>query len=125
MTIQVLTEPAIEGSTYAIVAAFTDDAGVAVVPNTGTLVWTLLKKVGVGAAAVATVVNGKLNVAATSAATVTIVLSGDDLALVVGEGNPKTRYVLFEGLFNSSLGNNLPFKHECSFTISDLVGVPE
>jgi hypothetical protein len=119
MTIQVLTEPAIEQSTYAVIAAFTDDAGTALVPNTGTLMWTLLKKVD----GVATVVNSKLNVAITSAASVTVVLSGDDLALVVGQS--KSRWVLFEGEYNSALGSNLPFKHECVFQILDLVGVPE
>jgi hypothetical protein len=112
----VLTTPAIEQSTYAIAASFTDDAGLTVAPNAG-LTWSLYKKVG----GVATVVNSRLNVAIASASTVTILLSGADLAIVPGES--KTRFVIVQGTYNSTLGTNLPMKQQISFGIVDLVGV--
>jgi len=111
-----LTTAAIEQSTFAVTASFTDDVGAPVVPNAG-LVWSLYKKV----AGVETVVNSRLNVAITSAASVTIVLQGTDLALVAGES--KTRYVILSGTYNSSLGSNLPLKEQVSFGIVNLVGV--
>ena len=112
-----LTTPAIEESTFAIVASFTDDAGASVVPNSG-LVWSLYKVVG----GVETVVNSRSTVAITAAASVTIVLSGSDLALAAGES--ATRYVVIEGTYNSSLGSNLPLKEQVRFSILRLVGVP-
>lgn len=111
-----LTTAAVEQSTFAITASFADDLGVPVVPNAG-LTWSLYKKV----AGVETVVNSRLNVAITSAVSVTIVLSGADLALVVGE--PKSRWLLLQGTYNSSLGTNLPLKEHVSFGIVNLVGV--
>ena len=113
----VLSTPAIERSTYAIEASFTDDAGAAVAPNAGTLTWSLYKKV----AGVETVVNSRLNVPITSAATVTILLTGADLALVTGEA--KARWLVLEGLYNSSLGAGLPLKNTVNFSITNLVGV--
>lgn len=112
-----LTTPAVEQSTYAIVASFTDDLGVAVAPNAG-LTWSLYKKVAGGM----TVVNSRLNVAIASASTITIVLSGNDLALVAGES--KTRFMLLQGTYNSSLGANLPLKEEITFPVINLNGVP-
>lgn len=111
-----LTTQAVERSTFAITASFTDETGAAVVPNSG-LTWSLLKKVD----GVETVVNSRNAVAITSAASVTIVLHGDDLALVAGE--PKTRWVLVQGTYTSTLGIDLEIKEQVRFTIADLVGV--
>lgn len=109
-----LTTPAVEQSTYAITALFFDETGAAVAPNADTLTWSLLKKDG-------TVVNNRLNVPIVSAATVTIVLHGADLALTTGES--KTRIVLLRGTYNSSLGTNLEIKDEITFSVAALVGV--
>lgn len=111
-----LTTAAVEQSTFAITASFTDDLGAPVVPNAG-LTWSLYKKV----AGIETVVNSRLNVAITSAASVTIVLQGADLAIVAGE--PKSRWLLLSGTFNSSLGANLPLRENVSFRIVNLIGV--
>lgn len=112
----ILTTPAIEQGTFAAVAAFTDDAGDPVVPNAD-LTWSLYKKVS----GVETVVNGRDAVAIDSAASVTIVLKGDDLALVTGES--KSRWLLIEGSYDSDLGENLPLKDTMQFSIVNLVGV--
>lgn len=111
-----LTTTAVEESTFVIGASFTDDGGAAVVPDSG-LTWSLYKKVS-GAV---TVVNGRQNVAIASAATVTIVLSGDDLAIV--DGQSTTRYLTIEGTYDSDAGSNLPIKDELTFSIAKLVGV--
>lgn len=112
-----LTVRAVEQSTFVVTAAFTDETGAAVVPNSG-LTWSLYARVG--SPPVDTVVNSRDQVAIASAASVDIVLSGDDLALVAGQS--KTRYVLVEGTYSSTLGT-LPLKDEVSFEIDDLVGV--
>jgi hypothetical protein len=108
------TTPAVKRSTYVIHVSFTDDTGAAAVPNAD-LTWTLLKKDG-------SIVNGRQNVAITSAASITIVLHGADLALTARES--KTRKVLIQGTYNSSLGSNLEIKDEVTFPIVDLTGVP-
>ena len=113
-----LSEKAVEQSTFAIVVGFTDEEGAALTPNAG-LTWSLYKKVG--QPSVETVVNDRQNVAITSAAEMTIVLSGDDLALVANES--KTRYLLVEGTYDSDLGTNLPIKEQVVFGIVNLVGV--
>lgn len=110
-----LTIPAIERATYAIQVSFTDETGAAVVPNAG-LTWTLLKSDG-------SIVNGRANVAVASASTITIVLHGDDLALTAGERS-KSRTVLIQGTYNSTLGTNLEIKDTVKFPIVDLLGVP-
>lgn len=109
-----LSEPAIERSTYAITVPFVDEAGASVTPTAAT--WTLLDKVGA-------IVNSRNDVVITPATTVTIVLSGADLALDAAYSG-KTRIVLVEWTFNSSIGTGLPGKDNIRFTIADLVGVP-
>lgn len=114
-----LSEKAQEGSTFAIKVDFTvkvdpdDEVGIPFTPNSG-LIWSLKDKDG-------TEVNGKTDVPITSAESITIVLSGDDLAL---SGGPVHRYVTVEGTFNGVLGNDLPLVGEASFQIQNLVGMP-
>ena len=112
-----LTVKAIERSTFVVTAAFTDETGAAVVPNSG-LTWSLYKRIG--NPPVDTVVNSRSQVAIASAASITIVLSDADLAIVAGQS--KARYVLIEGTYTSTLGT-LPIKDEVVFEIADLVGV--
>ena len=107
-----LTTDAIEEGTYVITAAFTDEDGDAVTPNAG-LVWSLTDGQG-------NVINSRENVAITPATSVTIVLTGDDLAI----GTNKThRVLLVEGTYDSTLGSNLPLKDQATFDICDLVKV--
>ena len=107
---------AIEKSTYAIPFTFRDDAGVAVVPSAAT--WTLLKKV----ANADTIVRGPVTITPLTS-THTIVLTGTDLAIAMGEGNPKKRYILVEYTYTSSLGAGLFAKDQITFSIENLVGV--
>jgi hypothetical protein len=111
-TTTIAVQPAEEG-TAVITASFTDETGDAVAPNAGTLTWTLTTRLGA-------VVNNRSAVAITSAASVTVVLTGDDLDITTyGVG----RVITFQGLYNSSLGNNLPIKLQGFFIIEDMVAV--
>jgi hypothetical protein len=116
MTLQHLSEPAYELSTYAIDVAFLDDAGAAVVPASAT--WTLTDVRGV-------VVNGRDGVAISGlASTVSIPLTGLDL-----EYNPTSylgtrREVLIEFVYSSALGSGLSGKVAATFDIQPLAGVP-
>ena len=111
---QLLTEPAQEEGTYAITFTFTDEDGDPVTPNSAT--WTLSDFEG-------NIINSRENVTITAlASSKTIVLSGADLAISDETGVKRTLTV--EGLYNSTLGNNLPFKKEVNFRIEQLTNVP-
>jgi hypothetical protein len=102
-----------EKGTYGIAATFTDEDDAALTPDT--LTWTLSTLDG-------TIINGKQDVAiVTPASTTTVVLSGDDLA-VLTDDNRVRRFTL-EGTFTSDLGAGVPLKAECQFQVADFVGV--
>jgi hypothetical protein len=106
-----LTLPAIERSTYVVHCAFTDEDGVAVVPDT--ITWTLTDNIG-------TVINSRLDVAvAVPAAAIDIVLSGLDLVV---SGSTIGRVLTVSSVYTSTLGT-LPCIEACSFGISDLVSL--
>jgi hypothetical protein len=108
-----LTTKANEESTFGIEISFTDEAGAALTPSS--ITWTLTDRAG-------TVVNGREGVVATPAATITIVLSGADLALGTAyEG--ATRALLIEWVYDSDLGTDLPGKEQIKFQIANLVAV--
>lgn len=111
---QIITEKAKEKSTYTVRVAFIDEDDIAVVPNVGSLTWTLTDARG-------NTINSKSNVAITSASTINIVLSGADLA--VSNPDDLLRVVTVQGTYNSSLGNNLTLKDEVGFYIDDLLVV--
>ncbi len=111
----ILTSLALEESTYVITASFTDEDGAAVVPNTATVTWTLTDLDG-------TVINLRSAVAVSSASTITIVLSGDDLSLLVSDDSG-VRKVLVQAQYDSSIGSDLPLNDEVQFTIDPLVAV--
>lgn len=97
-------------STYVVTAAFTDDADAAVVPDT--LTWTLTDGSG-------TVVNDRLDVSETPAASFDIVLSGADLAYADGG----TRVLTIEATYTSDAGAGLPLNAACTFSVEDLEAV--
>lgn len=111
---QILDEKAKEKGTFFVRSAFTDEDKIAAVPNVGSLTWTLSDARG-------SVINSRLNQAITSASTITIVLSGADLA--VSNPDDLLRVVTIQGTYNSSLGNNLTLKDEVGFYIDDLLVV--
>jgi len=107
-----LTSHAAEESTYAITAAFTDEAGDAVAPDT--LTWTLTNDAG-------TVINNREDETVDSpASSETIVLSGNDLA--VG-GNGVVRILTIKGTYTSSLGSELPLTDQVTFIIDDFTAI--
>jgi hypothetical protein len=103
---------AIEQSTFVVTAAFTDESGDAVTPNAVT--WTLSKTDG-------TAINSREDESITPAASVNIVLSGDDLQVFSGDNYQ--RVLTLKGDYNSDLGNNLPLNDELYFSVEDLVNV--
>jgi hypothetical protein len=109
-----LTTEAVERSTFVIRASFTDETGAAVVPNSG-LTWTLSDVRG-------NVVNSREDVAITSAATITIVLHGDDLALS-DAFRDAGRVLTIRGMYNSSLGASLEIADQATFVITNLFAV--
>lgn len=112
MTATKLTTEAIEGGTYAVTFTFRDEEGQPVTP-TG-LTWTLKRGDG-------TVINNREDVAIASDSSITVVLSGSDLALD-GYKDTGRRFLLVQGEYDSTLGSNLPIRDEVSFIIRNLVG---
>lgn len=109
----ILSEKAIEKSTYVITASFTDKAGNAATPDS--IKWTLSHKDG-------TVVNSRSQVTVASpASSVDIVLSGLDLAIT--SGTPNLRLVTVEAVYDSTEGTDLPLKQQCEFEIIPLAAV--
>lgn len=103
-----------EKGTAAITCAFTDEDGDVVVPSS--IVWTLTNEAG-------TVINSREQVAvAVPAASTTITLSGDDLAILTAEVNRREvkRYLVVEITYNSDLGSGLPGKDEGLFILNNL-----
>ena len=106
-----LETKAVEESTYAITAAFLDSDGNAVVPNA--LTWSLSDKDG-------TIINSREDVAiGTPASSVTVVLSGDDLALSDPD-NPVRIFIIQGDYDDPTLGAGLPIQDEARFEIENL-----
>lgn len=97
-----------------MVLSAADPTGAAVTPNSG-LNWTLTDTR-------ANVVNSRSAVSITPGASVTIVLSGDDLALPSALYG-RDRVLTVQGTYDSDLGNALPLKEQIVFTIDDLTAV--
>jgi len=99
-----------DGGTGIITASFMDETGVATTPSA--LVWTLMTSSR-------EIVNGREDVIVSPIdSTVEIVLSGNDLRY----SDSPARIIRFDGLYNSSLGVDLPIVDYAVFKILD---VPE
>ena len=111
-----LTEKAPEGGTFGIRCDFVEKTPEGDVPFTpkAPLTWSLKDASGQE-------VNSKTNISISPAQSVTIVLTGDDLALT---GSSAIRYVLIEGTYDGVLGNDLTVIKEVSFQIDNLKGKP-
>lgn len=107
-----LTTHAVERSTYVLDAQFSDADSTTVTPSS--VAWTLSDREG-------TVQNGRSDIAATAATTVTIVLSGTDLTLVTGDDG--MRIVYFAVVYDSTYGTGLTLKEEANFIIDALVNI--
>lgn len=108
----VLTVTANENGTYTVTAVFTDEDGAALTPNT--VHWKLVDSAG-------TVINSRTDVTVTPAASVNIVLSGNDLDLT-GTAD-EVRYVTVWGLYDSTYGIGLPYTDEVRFVVTNLKGL--
>jgi len=102
-----------EKGTIVISCAFFDESGNSVVPTE--IKWTLIDKDSV-------VINNLEQVVfSTPAASVDIVLSGDDLAMQDGETERYARrFFVLEAKYDSSIGTNLPLKDQAMFLIENL-----
>ena len=107
---------AVENSSYLIRLDATDELGQSVTPKTGT--WSLTDLDG-------TVINSRDEVVISSlAATMYVLLTGDDLALSVGfTGISEKRVFLFEGTYDSSYGANNPLKDQLIFPVLNLAKI--
>lgn len=109
-----LAEEAVEQSTFVVPVTFRDESGATLAPLTAT--WTLTNEYGV-------VVNGRAHVTISPlAATVSILLTGTDLAML-GEMDSRRRLLLVEATYSSSLGSGLHLREEIEFVVRALVGV--
>ena len=107
-----LSTTATDKSTLVVTASFTDENGDAVIPTAAA--WSLYNRERA-------IVNSRDEVTISGlAASVDIVLSGDDLD---ASANGRTRYLLVEATYNSDAGTGLPVRQEAEFEITDLVGV--
>lgn len=110
-----LTTTAEEKSTLIVTAAFADEDGGDVIPSS--ITWTLTDSAGI-------VINSREDVeVASPAASVDIVLSGDDLALQTGESGSVLRVLTVESIYDSGAGSDLPLKDSVKFLLNDLVAI--
>jgi len=105
----ILFEKAIKEGTYIITLNFIDEDNEDDLPPT-TVLWTLQDPSG-------QVINNREDETETPAAEVNIVLSGDDLAIT---GQAAERILIVHGTYNSSYGNNLPYRKGFQFEIEDM-----
>ncbi len=129
--VEILDTNASEEGTYAIdEIQFLDsqDTPIAVIPETGSVTWCLTDKNG-------TIINSREDVPITSASSMTIVLSGDDLAVDGTADKYDTRdgviiklyqrHVLVQGLVDTTIGtetlDNTPVTKEFIFYIENIV----
>lgn len=112
VTTTIDVKPAQEGSAF-VTVTFSDENDDPVTPNADTLTWTLTDLRG-------NVINERDQVAVASAASVTIVLSGDDLAKTT---YGLSRIILFECEYDSTDGDGLPLKVQGSFSIEEIVAL--
>lgn len=110
-----LEKKAQEGSSYFVYVTCRDARGVAVIPSV--LTWTLSTVEG-------TPINGRLRVpVSTPGIESIIVLSGNDLLLVVGAEYGRLLLTV-EGLITSSIGGTLPIREQALLDVEAFVLKP-
>lgn len=107
-----LKKKAKEQGTYIVRYSFLDENEEPAAPEA--MSWSLFRSPGV-------VVNERDGIELPVDTTVTIVLQGADLARFDNDNG--ARYLTLEGVYNSTLGENLPYTDELVFEVEDLVGV--
>ena len=107
-----LTVHAKEESTYLVTADFTNEQGKEVTPNE--VLWTLIDPISKA------IINSRQNVSETPAASVDILLSGDDLAFLSGEANQAIREIKVEATYDSDLGTDLPLRNSARILVDEI-----
>ena len=102
----------LERSTVALATSFRDEAGELVTPTA--INWSLTDGDG-------NVVNERNAVDVAPANQVTVVLSGDDLALT--QGDDGRRQVVIRATYDGNLGDDLPIVGVLEFTVRNVPGV--
>lgn len=112
-----LSANAKELSTYVVTASFYDENGNAEIPTE--IKWTLTDTGG-------TVINARLDeVFLPVAASIEIVLSGNDLAIFPTDiSSNLMRIITVEAKYDSALGVGLPLKGSAEFMVEGMVAVP-
>lgn len=100
-----------EGSTKTVEISFTDEAGVAMIPDAVT--WSLYNGPG-------SIVNAREDVSITPAATVRIVLSGLDHVVTMEH---EARNLVVKATYTSSDGASLPLVAGFSYSVTDVTGI--
>lgn len=103
-----------EQSSTVYSAAFTDENGDPVTPDS--VLWTLTTTAG-------TVVNSRCNVSISPSATVNIVLSGDDLAMLTETEEIENRQLLVEAEYTSATFGSLPLTSVTRFGVRRVSGL--
>ena len=112
---ETLTTYAKEESSYGVTASFTDENGNPATPNAGSITWDWTDEDG-------NPINNREDQAITSASTINIILSGDDLAI---SGSSSARRILtVRWTYNSDLQANLPGTDHVAILVEELVSVP-
>ncbi len=104
-----------------IQVVFTDEDDKSVTPNADTIKWTLTNRPA-DLATVATIINSREQVTGiTSAATINIVLEGDDLQILTGEESERfvERALLLEWQYDSSVQSGLDAKAQHIFPLEN------
>ena len=105
-----------EKSTKMIIVSFLDETETA--EDVKTMKWTLTDTSG-------NVINNRKDVVVIDPGSVeTIVLSGDDLAIIGGGGNEERLFTV-EATYDSIFGNDFPLNNEASFTVIDLTAIED
>jgi hypothetical protein len=102
----------LERSTVALVTSFRDEGGELITPTA--ISWSLTDGDG-------NTVNGRSAVDVAPANQVTVVLSGDDLALA--QGDDGRRQVVVRATYDGALGDDLPIVGVLEFTVRNVPGV--
>jgi hypothetical protein len=113
MPFEITALKAVEESTFVLTASFIDENDLPVTPNAG-LVYTLTDEAG-------NIINDLENMPLTPDTNVDILLFGDDLS--IGYAKKAKLIILVEGSYDSTLGNNLPLKDSCTFTVEGLLKI--
>ena len=108
-----LATHAVEESTFIVQFSFTDHAGAAITPKAGA-VYSLTDRDG-------NIINSREDVGITEGTTMTIAISGDDLALSDPADN--LRIITIEATYDGVLGNDLPLRDSIRFYIDNLLKI--